>query len=115
MAHASQAANQAPASSTTSHDNTKAPCNAKWSTSDDTALVNTLKTYASGNSADNGTFKSVAFTATAKALEHSHEASGDGRMAIVTAAAKTAVAIAATFFLWWWDNDLKAFKDFLFF
>ncbi|KIN93897.1 hypothetical protein M404DRAFT_77160, partial [Pisolithus tinctorius Marx 270] len=46
------------------------------STSDDTALLNTLKTYASGNSADNGTFKSMAFTAAVKALEHSHEASG---------------------------------------
>lgn len=76
MAHTSQATHQAPASSTTSCDNTKAPRNAKWSTSDDTALVDTLKTFASGNSADNGTFKSVAFTAAAKALEHSHEASG---------------------------------------
>ena len=54
----------------------KAPHNAKWSSTDDTTLVDTLKTFVDGNSADNGSVKSAAFTAAAKALEHSHESSG---------------------------------------
>ncbi|KIK78511.1 hypothetical protein PAXRUDRAFT_772812, partial [Paxillus rubicundulus Ve08.2h10] len=68
---------------TTSQDNGKqdtpneqAPCNAKWSSSDDTTLVNTLKTFVDGNSADNGSFKPAAFMVTAKVLEHSHKMSG---------------------------------------
>ncbi|KIK76712.1 hypothetical protein PAXRUDRAFT_18005 [Paxillus rubicundulus Ve08.2h10] len=56
--------------------NEKAPHNAKWSSSDDTTLVNTFKTFVDGNSADNGSFKPAAFMVTAKVLEHSHQTSG---------------------------------------
>ncbi|KAG1720031.1 uncharacterized protein EDB91DRAFT_1065081 [Suillus paluster] len=54
----------------------KIPRNAKWISGDDATLLDSLKTFADGNSADNGTFKSAAFTAAAKALKDSHKTSG---------------------------------------
>ncbi|KAG1750960.1 hypothetical protein EDD22DRAFT_981753 [Suillus occidentalis] len=54
----------------------KIPRNAKWLSGDDATLLDSLKTFADGNSADNGTFKSAAFTAAAKALKDSHKTSG---------------------------------------
>ncbi|KAG1864778.1 hypothetical protein DFJ58DRAFT_714945 [Suillus subalutaceus] len=50
--------------------------NVKWSSGDDAALLDSLKTFSDGNSADNGTFKYAAFTAAAKALKDSHKSSG---------------------------------------
>ncbi|KAG2063397.1 hypothetical protein BDR04DRAFT_1235529 [Suillus decipiens] len=38
----------------------KPPRNAKWAPRDDVTLVESLKAFADGNSADNGTFKSAA-------------------------------------------------------
>jgi hypothetical protein len=54
----------------------KIPRNAKWLSEDDATLLDSLKTFADGNSADNGTFKSAVFTAVAKALKDSHKTSG---------------------------------------
>jgi hypothetical protein len=54
----------------------KFPRNAKWVPADDATLVDTLKAFADGNSADNGTFKTVAFTTAAKSLKDSHKLSG---------------------------------------
>ncbi|KAG1823872.1 uncharacterized protein BJ212DRAFT_1476722 [Suillus subaureus] len=54
----------------------KIPRNAKWLSGDDATLLDSLKTFADGNSADNGTFKSAVFTAAAKALKDSHKTSG---------------------------------------
>ncbi|KAG1817478.1 uncharacterized protein BJ212DRAFT_1446610 [Suillus subaureus] len=54
----------------------KIPWNAKWLSGDDATLLDSLKTFADGNSADNGTFKSAVFTAAAKALKDSHKTSG---------------------------------------
>ncbi|KAG1780971.1 hypothetical protein EV702DRAFT_963460 [Suillus placidus] len=54
----------------------KIPRNAKWISGDDATLINSLKTFADGNSADNGSFKSAAFTAAAKALKDSYQTSG---------------------------------------
>ncbi|KAG2352214.1 hypothetical protein BDR07DRAFT_1187430, partial [Suillus spraguei] len=48
----------------------------KWLSGDDATLLDSLKTFADGNSADNGTFKSAVFTAAAKALKDSHKTSG---------------------------------------
>jgi hypothetical protein len=55
---------------------TKIPQNAKWSSGDDATLIDSLKAFADGNTADNGTFKTAAFTAAAKALKDSHKVSG---------------------------------------
>jgi hypothetical protein len=54
----------------------KIPRNAKWLSVDDATLVDSLKAFADGNSADNGTFKFAAFTAAAKTLKDSHTVSG---------------------------------------
>ncbi|KAG2349310.1 hypothetical protein BDR05DRAFT_972391 [Suillus weaverae] len=54
----------------------KIPWNAKWLLGDDATLLDSLKTFADGNSADNGTFKSAVFTAAAKALKDTHKTSG---------------------------------------
>ncbi|KAG2069932.1 hypothetical protein BDR04DRAFT_1020303 [Suillus decipiens] len=54
----------------------KIPQNAKWSSRNDATLIDSLKAFADGNSADNGTFKTVAFTTAAKALKDSHKTSG---------------------------------------
>ncbi|KAG2069750.1 hypothetical protein BDR04DRAFT_1118830 [Suillus decipiens] len=54
----------------------KIPWNAKWLSGDDATLLDSLKTFADGNLADNGTFKSAVFTAAAKALKDSHKTSG---------------------------------------
>ncbi|KAG1759016.1 hypothetical protein EDD22DRAFT_981197 [Suillus occidentalis] len=54
----------------------KIPWNAKWLSGDDATLLDSLKTFADRNLADNGTFKSAAFTAAAKALKDSHKTSG---------------------------------------
>jgi len=54
----------------------KPPRNAKWAPQDDVTLVESLKAFADGNSANNGTFKSAAFTAAVKSLKDSHKLSG---------------------------------------
>ncbi|KAG2075593.1 hypothetical protein BDR04DRAFT_1133235 [Suillus decipiens] len=54
----------------------KPPRNAKWAPQDDVTLVESLKAFADGNSADNGTFKSASFTAAVKSLKDSHKLSG---------------------------------------
>ncbi|KAG1722289.1 uncharacterized protein EDB91DRAFT_1240231 [Suillus paluster] len=85
----------------------KIPQNAKWISGDDATLLDSLKTFADRNLADNGTFKSAA-----KALKDSHKTSGGALKTVKSCSCRWAttrkIVIASDKV---WDDYLEAHPE----